>query len=173
MERLLKDRRDAPVSSMEEKLLADINDMIVDLAQNKAARLALPEYESPLRSMADRLARSFRTLCERMEKDGLVFLDSEQRYRGRLGNAECSSRYDLMLGRKRSEVPVIEADMKWSCRKAYQEQAEKGRAVQLASYHFLLSEGRKVVGWKDDEPVLAPPTPVHLENARFFLLPEA
>ena len=28
-------------------------------------------------------------------------------------------------------------------------------------------------GWKDDEPVLAPPNPVHLENAWFFLLPEA
>ena len=147
--------------------------MLVELARNKAARLALPEYEILRRSMADRLAHSFLALCNCMEEKGLVFLDSEQSYRAMLGSTECSGRYDLMLGRKGSEAPVIVADMKWSRRKAYQEQAEKGRAVQLAAYHFLLSEGRKVVDWKDDEPVLAPPNPVHLENAWFFLLPEA
>lgn len=173
MESLLKERRDTQVSRTEEKLLVHITQLLAEQAQNKAARLALPEYEILLRSMAGRLARSFSALCKRMDEQGLVFLDSEQSYRGMLGNSECSGRYDLMLGRKESEVPAIVADMKWSRRKAYKEQAEKGRAVQLAAYHFLLSEGRKVIGWKDGEPVLAPPNPIHLENAWFFLLPEA
>ena len=173
MEILLKERRDTQVSRTEEELLVYITQILAEQAQNKAARLALPEYEILLRSMAGRLARSFSALCKRMDEQGLVFLDSEQSYRGMLGNSECSGRYDLMLGRKESEVPAIVADMKWSRRKAYKEQAEKSRAVQLAAYHFLLSEGRKVIGWKDGEPVLAPPNPIHLENAWFFLLPEA
>ena len=37
----------------------------------------------------------------------------------------------------------------------------------------LLEKGRKVIGWQGKQPILAPHAPVHLENAWFFLLPEA
>lgn len=173
MESLLKERRDTPVERTEKELLAHIEERLDAQAQNRAARLALPEYKVQRKSMAARLARSFLQFCRRMEQDGLVFLDSEQTYKGTLGGAECTGRYDLVLGRPGSSKPSVVADMKWSRRKVYKEQAREGRAVQLAAYHFLLEKGRKVTGWQDNEPILAPHDPVHLESAWFFLLPES
>lgn len=173
MERLLKERRDTPVERTEKELLEHISAMIDELAQDKAARMALPEYKVLRKSMAARLAHSFREFCKRMEEHGLDFLDSEQTYKGMLGGAECTGRYDLVLTRQGSNKPAVVADMKWSRRKIYKEQTMEGRAVQLAAYHFLLDKGRKVTGWKDGEPVLAPHNSVQLENAWFFLLPEA
>lgn len=173
MESLLKERRDNPVERTEAELLEHIEKLLDAQARNRAARLALPEYKVQRKSMAVRLTRSFLQLCRHMERCGLVFLDSEQTYKGTLGGAECTGRYDLVLGRTGSNKPSVVADMKWSRRKVYQEQAQEGRTVQLAAYHFLLEKGCKVTGWQDKEPILAPPRPVHLENAWFFLLPEA
>ncbi|MGN1038085.1 MAG: PD-(D/E)XK nuclease family protein, partial [Mailhella sp.] len=173
MQRLLKEKRDTPAEYTEEELHKHISAMIDELAQDKAARMALPEYKVLRKSMASRLVRSFRAFCKRMEDDGLSFLESEQTYKGMLGTAECTGRYDLVLTRQGSCKPSVVADMKWSRRKIYREQTQEGRAVQLSAYHFLLDKGRKVTGWKDGEAVLAPSAPVQLESAWFFLLPEA
>ncbi|WP_458401180.1 PD-(D/E)XK nuclease family protein [Mailhella sp.] len=173
MEQLLKEQRDTPVERTKEELLEHISSLLDRLAQNKAARLALPEYKVQRKNMAARLTASFLEFCKRMKKEGLVFLDSEQTYKGTLGGTECTGRYDLMLGRPGDDKPAVVADMKWSRRKVYKAQAKEGNAVQLAAYHFLLEKGRKVIGWQDKQPILAPHDPVHLENAWFFLLPEA
>lgn len=173
MERLLKEWRDEPTRYERGGLKERISTLLREHAHSRAARLALPEYTILREGMAGRLARSFIGFCEKLEQEGLVFLDSEQTYKGRVGETECTGRYDLLLSRKGSSVPCVVADMKWSRRRIYEEQAEEGTAVQLAAYHHLLETGRKVTGWKDGRPVLADPAPVTLEKAWFFLLPDA
>ncbi|HJD97379.1 PD-(D/E)XK nuclease family protein [Mailhella massiliensis] len=173
MEGLLREMPGTEDQRTPEELRGHILVRIAERVQDRAARLALPEYEVLRGNMADRLKRSFLTFRARLKKEGLIFLDSERTYRAELGGTTCTGRYDLMLGRKGSDVPCVVADMKWSRRKVYKEQIEEGRAVQLAAYGYLLAHGRRVLPGKNDEKGLAPPAPVRLENAWFFLLPEA
>ncbi|MBR3880630.1 MAG: PD-(D/E)XK nuclease family protein, partial [Mailhella sp.] len=173
MEVLLKEWRDAPVRYEKGELLKRISDQLDTLAQDKAARLALPEFDALRKGMASRLARSFIAFCDHLEKEDLVFLDSEQTYKGLVGAVECTGRYDILLGRKDDPSPCAVADMKWSRRKIYEVQTEKGRVVQLAAYHHLLKKGRKVTGFEGGEAQLAAPAPADLEKAWFFLLPDA
>lgn len=138
------------------------------LAPKSAARLALPEHEHLLRDMANRLTRSFNRLCARTDAEGLVFLNAEQSLEGDLDGVALHGRYDLLFGRKKDEAPCLVVDMKWSRRKTYREQTRKGCPVQLAAYHYLLEHGS---GAADQQR--SAPSPAHLDDAWFLLLPEA
>ncbi len=173
MEELLKEQQSSPRRYAEHELKAHIGELLEKHIHGMAARLALPEHAILREGMAGRLARCFITLNERLEKEGLVFLDSEQSYKGEVGTADCVGRYDLMLARKGQDVPSVLVDMKWSRSRTYREQAEQGRAIQLAAYYHLLKNGRRLLGWKDGQAVLAPSTPAELEKACFFLLQDA
>lgn len=139
-------------------------DTLSRLAPQNAARLALPEHAHLLRDMARRLTRSFNRLCARTDAEGLVFLNAEQSLEGELDGVALHGRYDLLFGRKKDEVPCLVVDMKWSRRKTYREQTKKGCPVQLAAYHHLLEHGTA-----DKQN----PSPAHLDDAWFLLLPEA
>lgn len=159
MEYLLKNH--APANDLD-SLHTDIMRLLQSAAERKAARLALPEYEPQLRAMAEQLASSYRHLVRLMEERGLEFHSSEQSFIGELEGIPCKGRYDLALKRQGEAEPCLVLDMKWSRKRTFQEQIEKGFSVQLAAYAYLLAHGR---------PESGNTRPTFIDDAGYFLLP--
>ena len=172
MEELLKEYQGAELPD-DARLEQRILEMMACTAPRIAARYALAENEVVRRSMAEKLAKSFKVFLQKMDEHGLVFLNREQPYAGELDGIAFNGRYDLMLGRKGQEGPAVIVDMKWSSGRKYEEQVKGGTATQLAAYHYLLEHGRRVLGRENGRASLAEPSPQKLEDAWFFLLPKS
>lgn len=128
----------------------DIFQRLQDAARNEAARFGRPEHQARLQDMAVKLQRSVRELCRFLEKEDLVFLDTERTYKGMLDKGVgYKGRYDLALARSHSpQEPAAIVDLKWSKKASFREQMQKG-SVQLASYWYLLSKGCLETGGRE------------------------
>lgn len=144
-------------------------------AKRQGARFSLPEKQALLRDMAARLARSVRELCRFLDREKLVFLDTERSYRGVLEQGvNYRGRYDMALARAGNpQEPAVIVDLKWSSSKAFRKEMQTG-SVQLASYRYLLRNGTLQAGARAASASrMKSPAEHDIEEVCYFLMKKA
>lgn len=144
-------------------------------AKRQAARFSLPERQVLLHDMAARLVRSVRELCRFLEREKLLFLDTERSYEGELEQGVAyRGRYDMAFARPGApEEPAVLVDLKWSSSDVFFREMKEG-SVQLASYRYLLRHGTLQQGKR-----AAPASRLHrpaghdIEEVCYFLMKKA
>ena len=144
-------------------------------AKRQAARFNLPERQVLLHDMAARLVRSVRELCRFLEREKLLFLDTERSYEGVLEQGVAyRGRYDMAFARAGApEEPAVIVDLKWSSSDVFFREMKEG-SVQLASYRYLLRHGTLQPG-KRAVPAsrLHRPAGHDIEEVCYFLMKKA